>query len=163
MSASTIAYLDKGISAKEIYDVIIQQIDNEARFDIKMTDYSNNESGYIHFTINEESRHLFYCIVNDKENLFNGEHVSISLGYSQDSVSVLYKILSCLGGYLLENDCDVIMEKYVPKYSDLDYSGQINLRNNIISLFDESLSDRDKIQIANQIIKYKDKIIKLLQ
>lgn len=162
MGVNTTGYTNKNIEAKEIYDVIVDCFDKEAVFNIELSKYDGKELGFIYFQDGEDKRQLFYCITKDRENLFNDEHVCLSLGYWGNSVNIMVEILNKFGGYVDENDCDDIDEIYIPQNNDFQFSEYIHLRNKIIDCLDDSLSTKEKVKIANQIIKNKEQIILVL-
>jgi hypothetical protein len=99
MSVDTKGVLNKKITGKEIYDVIIDKFDKDAIFDIKMTnykDYDNSEQGSIFFNDGEDKRSIFYCITSDQaidSEYDRIPHVNLSLGNWGNSVEIMTEIL----------------------------------------------------------------------
>lgn len=162
MSVDTDGFINKNVGAKMIYDVIIDCFDKEAVFNVEVSKYDNKESGFIHFKDGEDIRQLFYCITRDREDLFNDEHVCLSLGCWGNSVDIMAGILKKFGGYMDENDCDDVDVIYIPQNKDFQFSEYTSLRNKIIECLDDSLNTKEKVKIANQIVKNKEQIISVL-
>lgn len=168
MSVDTKGILNKDITGKQIYDVVVDKIDKEAEFDIKMSnykDYENSESGRIYFKDGEDKRSIFYCITEDQAEDTEYDkikHVNLSLDKWGNSVQILTEIVKVFSGYVDESDCDDIGYFYIPKDGDFKYSEYIAERNEIESILDESLKDKEKIIIANQILKHREELKELL-
>ena len=167
MGVDTKGYLNKNVKAREIYDVIVSEFDKNAIFDIKDDIfYEGFESGAIHFKDGDDNRMLFYCVTPDKEEnteYADGKlHGNLILGAWGNSVKIMSKILSVFGGYIDENDCDSIEAYYIPKDGDFKYDEYIKSRNNIADILSEELSEKDKIKIANEILKHKEELKNLL-
>ena len=166
MGVSTHGILNKEITAKQIFDVVVSKFDKEAQFNITVDKYNNNESGSIFFKDTKDSRELFYCIVGDKEEgtqYEDGlEHVSLSLGNWNNSVKIMTEIIKVFGGYIDGNDCDEIGAYYISKDGNFQYDEYVTRRNKIIDVLTEELSEQYKIRIANEILKHKIEIKELI-
>jgi hypothetical protein len=157
--------LNKSISAREVFDVIVSKYDKDAQFDVRIDSYDNTESGGIHFKDGKDQRRLFYCIVPDgaEETEYNEiDHVSLSLGYWGNSTDIITTIVRTFGGYVDENDCDDIGFYYVPKTGDEEYEEYVKQRKVVESVLDEKLSTSDRVMIANQILKCKEQLKEIL-
>ena len=168
MGVNTHGYVNRAVSASDIYNVILEKFNKDAIFDI---DIRNNykgepeEIGHIIFNNGEDQRRLFICYGEvDKESqnshmAFNGnnKYTYLSLGYWGNSEQIMVDIIKCFGGYVDGNDCDNISAFYVPQAENFDFTEYIKQRKNIIDVL-EGLSEPLKIQIASQVLKHKEKI-----
>lgn len=162
MGVDTKGYLSKDIAAIDIYNVIKTKIDSGANFHIN--DDRDGEIGNIVFNHKGDQRSLFYCVTSDKlpgTEFDSQPHVSLILGNWGDSAHIMTEIIKEFGGYVDENDCDDIGAIYINKNGDT-YSNYIAERNKIMKVLDEKLNPSVKFQIAEEIIKHKDKLKQLL-
>lgn len=166
MSASTHGFLDKEITGRQVFDVIVSKFDKDAKFDIKISKYDNKECGSIYFQNGENYRSLFYCITGDKEEeteYANGrDHVCLILEVWNNSAQIMTEIVKVFGGYVDENDCDDIEAYFIPKDNDFQYEEYVKERNNIIKVLTKDLSESDKIKMATEILKHKIELKSLL-
>jgi hypothetical protein len=165
MGLSTHGIISKDITAREVFDVIVNLYDKNAEFDVKIDKYDNKECGSIYFKDGEDQRKLFYCIVSDgaeDTEYDEKEHVGLILGYWGNSVEIMSNIVKIFGGYVDENDCDDIGYFHIAKNGDFQYNEYIKQRHMIEDALDENLSCNDKIMIANQILKHKEKLKEIL-
>lgn len=165
MGLSTHGILNKDITAREVFDVIVNQYDKDAESDVTIDKYDNKECGSIYFKDGEDKRKLFYCIVQDgaeDTEYDEKEHVGLILGYWGNSEKIMSNIIKVFGGYVDENDCDDIGYYYIAKDGDYQYDEYIKQRNEIQNILDENLSNKDKILIANQILKCKEQLKEIL-
>jgi hypothetical protein len=169
MGQSTQGYVNRNVTAMDIYNVICEKYDKETGFDIKTQIYNEEEQeiGSIFFKDGEDQRRLFICYGEvDKEDIFNKEiefngskkYVYLSFGFWGNSVQIMTDIIKCFGGYIKENDCDEMPIVYIPQSENFNYQEYIQKRNAIAGILDVGLSYSLKIQIASQILKYKEEL-----
>lgn len=166
MSIDTNGFLNKEITGKDIFNVVTQKFDKNAKYHISIDSYDNSEMGNIVFKYKEENRKLFYCITADKEEgtkFINDEkHVCLKLGKWGTSINIMVEVIKCFGGYIDEDDCDEIPAYYIPKDEDFKYDKYVEERNKIINVLSSELTDKDKTQIAQEILKHRKEIKKIL-
>ncbi|MBX4152278.1 hypothetical protein [Paenibacillus lautus] len=163
MGVDTKGYLSKDIAAIDVYNVVKTKLDSEAGFYIN--DDRDGEIGNIVFKYKDDKRNLFYCVTKDRlpgTEFDLKTHVSLILGNWGESAHIMTEIIKEFGGYVDENDCDDIGPIYIAKDGELNHSSYTLERDKILSLLDEKLSLAIKYQIADQIIKHKDKLKQLL-
>jgi hypothetical protein len=173
MGVDTHGYVDREVTASDIYNVILNKFDKDAIFDINVRNNYEGEPeeiGNILFKIGEDQRKLFICYgeVNQEDQNsymeFNGnrKYTYLSLGFWGNSEKIMTDIVKSFGGYVDENDCDDISAIYISQLDNLEYEDFVKERNSIVNVLDEKLVKPLKIQIANQILKHKEQLKKLL-
>lgn len=166
MGVSTQGYIGRTIMAVDIYDVIVDKFDKDAKFDIKIEDRDGiaEEIGFIRFKDGEDERKIFLCYgEKEQHHTFDlDKYIFLTFGCWGRSSEVMIKIVGCFGGYVDENDCDEIDPIYVPQSENFQYIDYINERKNIAKILDNQLSQPLKIQIANQILKHKEQLKEIL-
>lgn len=166
MSESTEGYLSKEITGKDVFYIITQKFDKDAKYDISIDPHDNTEMGNIYFKDGNDNRKIFYCIGEGTEGIGykEGEKYScLILGNWGNSVKIMTEIIKCFGGYIKENDCDDdAIPYYIPKDKDFKYDRYIEERNRVINILSPELNDGDKILITQEILKHKKEIKEIL-
>ncbi|MFL1672534.1 hypothetical protein [Paenibacillus dendritiformis] len=163
MGVDTKGFLSQEITAIDVYNIIQSKFDSEAGLHIE--EDGDGEIGNIVFKFNNDIRNLIYCVTSDRlpgTEFDSKTHVSLILGNWGESAHIMTEIVKEFGGYVDENDCDDIRPIYISKEGEVNYSSYTLERDKIILLLDEKLSLAIKYQIADQIIKHKDKLKQLL-
>lgn len=160
MAEETIGYVEKNVTGTLLYKAICNEF-REVTYNIKEAHKEEcDELGYIRFLDKDSNqRNLFYCITEDRRDLFNDKHADLSLGYGEGSFEVMISIVKHFGGYVLKNDCGEDTLMLIPECKDISIKKYMELQDEIIDCLDNNLSYKNKIMIANQIIKHKDEII----
>ena len=119
-------FIKNEIDANAVNDVEVKSrfMESEYRNDIiflgETDGVETTTSGFIRLEYNGESRSLHYFHEDTvwmnkgvfKENIkhgtpeFNGETTTLSLGYNENAVYIMKKIVEHFGGYIDEYDCD---------------------------------------------------------
>lgn len=164
MGVDTDGFLRKEVSAREVYNVIVEKFDKDAIFDVEIDKYDQKERGRISFKDGEDNRSIFYCVTGDRKELFNGEeHACLILGCWGRSTEIMVEIVKSFGGYVNENDCDDVEEFFVPKDGEFEFGEYVKIQNRIMECFDDSVTDKNKVILARQIINNKDRLLTILQ
>lgn len=163
MGVDTKGYLDKDITASDVFNVICYKFDPQANFNVR------NESGYdigtIDFMYNDEQRNLFYCVTSDRlENTpwDREKHVSLILRKWGSSVQIMTEIVSVFGGYVDEDDCDDMEAVFISKNENFAYMEFIQEKNSILDILDENLSSSLKQELVAQILKHSEQLKNVL-
>lgn len=170
MSVDTKGIIKGKVNPKEIYNIICDLYDEEAIYNIDNENSRNEECGFICFKDGKDQRQIYVSTdTNEKwkekyllDSGIDKDYVYLSLGMWNNSVEIISNIVKNFGGYIDENDCDEIGYVYIPKDKNYNYSDYIKNRERIENILDDSLSDKDKISVANQILKHKEELKNLL-
>lgn len=119
MGVDARAWLNREVTGKDIYDVIVSKFDKNATYNINHDERFECDMGRIEFKYKKEERSLFYTTSEgEEESLYDYEkepHAYIQLGMWGASEYILTEIIKCFGGYLDVNDCDDEENIYIPK------------------------------------------------
>lgn len=171
MSVDTKGLIKGKIDLKEIYNYIVDNYDSEAVYNVDNGYSIDRElSGFIYFKDGEDKRQLYLSEGNNlkwKEKPYlelgiKKDYVYLSLGMWGNSIDIISNIVKNYGGWIDENDCDEIGYIEIPKCMDFTYSDYVQKRTKIENILNDKLSDKEKINIATEILKVQDKLKDIL-
>ena len=170
MGVDTKGYVGSNVTAKEIYDVILQEICKDADFGVDSRNTHNSIYGFIDFVDGEDPRNLFIVENTEadsyhKDKMFkDNRYTYLSLGKWGNAIELMTKIVSKFGGYIDEDDCDSIeaFETYIPCDNNFELNEFTQKRNQIIKLIDGIVSESEKIKLSHIILKNAEKLKEIL-
>lgn len=170
MGVDTNGYVGSNVTAKEIYDVVLQEISKDADFGVDSRNTLDSLYGFIDFIDGKDQRNLFIVENTEadsyqKDKMFNdNRYTYLSLGKWGNSIELMTKIVSKFGGYIDEDDCDSIeaFETYIPCDENFKLNEFVQKRNQIVGLIDGNVSLSEKIKLSHIILSNSEKLKEIL-
>lgn len=148
----------------DIFNYIKKHIDSDATFIISEL-LKDDSAVQINFIYKNQKINLFHCISDDKIDGINNKsfkiHSALIIEYNDFSIELMKDIVSCFGGYIIENNLEDSLARQIRKTNKNRLTIDTSKRKLIEALIESS--DRNfSSQCATEIIKNYSKIKEIL-
>lgn len=164
MNEYTEGFINTKNTWKDIFDYIKKYIDSDATFIISEI-LKDDSAVQINFFYKNKKINLFHCISDDIINGITNKlfkiHSALIIEYNELSIELMKDIISCFGGYIIENNLKNPLARQIRKTN----KNKLTIDNSKRKLIEALIESSDKnfsSQCATEIIKNYSKIKEIL-